>query len=120
MIQTTPTETQLTVPAARCADGTGALAALFFSDDPVDIARAKAICRRCERRERCLAGALARAEPAGVWGGELVSGGVVVALKRPCGRPPKHPRPQLFVDELGRVVDDPDDTAVAVFAAGTA
>lgn len=109
------------LPPARCADGTGTLISLFFSDDPVDIARAKAICRRCDRREPCLDAALSRGEPAGVWGGELLSGGVVVALKRPCGRPPKHPRPQLFVDELGRISEDPGSTtAVPVFAAGRA
>lgn len=109
------------LPPARCADGTGALISLFFSDDPVDIARAKAICRRCDRRDPCLDAALSRGEPAGVWGGELLSGGVVVALKRPCGRPPKHPRPQLFVDELGRISDDPGSTtAVPVFAGGRA
>lgn len=108
-------------PPARCADGTGALVALFFSDDPVDIARAKAICRRCDRRDACLGAALSRAEPAGVWGGELLNGGVVVAPKRPCGRPPKHPRPQVFVDELGQIVDHPgSNDAVPVFAGGAA
>lgn len=109
------------LPPARCADGTGALVSLFFSDDPVDIARAKAICRRCDRRDACLEAALSRAEPAGVWGGELVSAGVVVAPKRPCGRPPKHPRPQVFVDELGRILEQPGTTgAVPVFAGGAA
>lgn len=91
---------------ARCADGTGALTGLFFSDHVVDIARAKAICGRCDLRERCLNDALEREEPWGVWGGELLSGGRVVAVKRPCGRPPKHPRPVVRVDELGHVVDD--------------
>lgn len=89
---------------ARCADGTGALTGLFFSDHAVDIARAKAICARCALRERCLADALERQEPWGVWGGELLSSGRVVALKRPCGRPPKQPRPELRVDELGEIL----------------
>ena len=31
-------------PAPRCADGNGTLTPLFFSDDIIDIARAKAIC----------------------------------------------------------------------------
>ncbi len=35
----------------------------------------------------CLAGALERREPWGVWGGELFVSGVVVARKRPRGRP---------------------------------
>jgi len=40
-------------------------------------------------RSACLAGALQRAEPAGVWGGELLLRGVVIADKRPRGRPRK-------------------------------
>jgi WhiB family redox-sensing transcriptional regulator len=88
---------------ARCADGNGTLAPLFFSDHVIDIARAKAICRKCSLRERCLEGALERAEPWGVWGGELLSSGRIVAVKRPCGRPPTRPRPELVVDEMGVV-----------------
>ncbi len=85
---------------ARCADGNGTLTSLFFSEDPIDIARAKAICSKCPVRAPCLAGALERAEPVGVWGGQLLVGGVVVSHKRPRGRPPKHPRPELVVDEV--------------------
>lgn len=88
---------------ARCADGNGTLTPLFFSDHVIDIARAKAICAKCVLRERCLTDALEREEPWGVWGGELLSGGRIVAVKRPCGRPPKHPRPELVVDEMGVV-----------------
>lgn len=84
----------------RCADGNGTLTALFFSDDAIDIARAKAICSRCGLAERCLDGALERAEPYGVWGGKLVIDGAVVEVKRGRGRPPKHPRPPLVVDEV--------------------
>lgn len=89
---------------ARCADGNGTLTPLFFSDHVVDIARAKAICAKCDLRERCLSDALEREEPWGVWGGELLSGGRIVKVKRPCGRPPKHPRPELVVDEMGEPV----------------
>jgi WhiB family redox-sensing transcriptional regulator len=89
--------------APRCADGNGTLTPLFFSDNIVDIGRAKAICAKCSLRERCLSGALEREEPWGVWGGELLSGGRIVAVKRPCGRPPKHPRPELVIDEMGVV-----------------
>ena len=92
-----------TVQVARCADGNGTLTPLFFSDHVLDIARAKAICARCALREACLADALDREEPWGVWGGELLSGGRIVAPKRPGGRPPKHPRPPQYVDELGLV-----------------
>jgi WhiB family redox-sensing transcriptional regulator len=47
--------------------------------------------RDCPVREACLAGAMERREPWGVWGGELFIAGVVVARKRPRGRPRKHP-----------------------------
>lgn len=85
---------------ARCSDGAGTLTELFFSDDPIDIARAKAICSKCTLQEACLSGALARAESFGVWGGQLFVNGAVVAHKRRRGRPPKHPRPELVVDEV--------------------
>ena len=84
----------------RCADGNGTLTPLFFSDDEIDIARAKAICTRCGLSERCLEGALDRAEPYGVWGGRLVIDGAVVEVKRGRGPPPKNPRPVLVVDEV--------------------
>ncbi len=88
---------------ARCADGHGTLSALFFSDNVIDIARAKAMCGLCPLQVECLASALEREEPWGVWGGELLSGGRIIANKRPCGRPPKHPRPEMVIDELGPV-----------------
>ncbi|NNE11409.1 MAG: WhiB family transcriptional regulator [Ilumatobacter sp.] len=84
----------------RCADGNGTLTHLFFSDDEFDIARAKAICSKCGLAPTCLADAIERAEPYGVWGGELLVEGVIVAVKRGRGRPPKHPRPPLVVDEV--------------------
>ena len=90
-------------PVARCADGHGTMTGLFFSDNVVDIARAKAMCGLCPLQASCLAGALEREEPWGVWGGELLSGGRVIANKRPCGRPPKHPRPAAVIDEMGPV-----------------
>ena len=90
-------------PAPRCADGNGTLTPLFFSDDLVDIARAKAICAKCPLTAACLHDALEREEPWGVWGGELLLSGRIVRNKRPCGRPPKQPRPELVVDELGQV-----------------
>ena len=90
----------LRTPQARCADGHGTLTHLFFSDDVIDIARAKAICSKCQLTATCLDGALDRAEPWGVWGGELLDNGRIVVHKRPRGRPPKHPRPVLVVDEV--------------------
>ena len=86
---------------ARCQDGTGNFADLFFSEDLGDIARAKAICGNCPAREPCLQVATDRREPWGVWGGELFLNGKVMAAKRRRGRPPKHGRPCLIVDELG-------------------
>lgn len=64
---------------------------LFFADTPLEVERAKQVCLDCPLRTECLAGALRRAEPHGVWGGELFVDGLVVARKRPRGRPRKHP-----------------------------
>ena len=84
---------------ARCRDGNGTLTHLFFSDEAIDTARAKAICSKCTLAAACLEGALERAEPWGVWGGELLETGRIVANKRPRGRPPKHPRPLVVINE---------------------
>ena len=65
-------------------------AALWFAESPADVELAKALCGRCPARLDCLAGALAREEPWGVWGGELFVRGAVVASKRPRGRPRKN------------------------------
>ena len=64
---------------------------LFFAESPADVETAKALCVDCPIRTECLAGALDRREPWGVWGGELFIAGVVVARKRPRGRPRKNP-----------------------------
>jgi WhiB family redox-sensing transcriptional regulator len=85
---------------ARCADGDGGLTHLFFSDDAVDLARAKAICARCTLAEACLTGALDRAEHYGVWGGHLLMDGVIVEDRPRRGRPPRTPRPVLIMDEV--------------------
>ena len=66
---------------------------LFFAEAPEDIRLAKALCGLCPVRQACLAGALQRAEPCGVWGGELFLRGAVIAGKRPRGRPPKSASP---------------------------
>ena len=62
---------------------------LWFAELPEDVEAAKALCLECPIREACLAGALERREPWGVWGGQLVLQGVVVPRKRPRGRPRK-------------------------------
>jgi WhiB family transcriptional regulator, redox-sensing transcriptional regulator len=62
---------------------------LFFAEAPGDVRLAKELCGLCPVRRACLAGALERGEPCGVWGGELFLRGVIIAEKRARGRPPK-------------------------------
>ena len=62
---------------------------LWFAEDPRDLERAKAMCADCPLRVQCLQAALDRAEPWGVWGGEIFERGAVIARKRPRGRPRK-------------------------------
>jgi WhiB family transcriptional regulator, redox-sensing transcriptional regulator len=62
---------------------------LWFADAPAELELAKSLCTDCPVRVECLAGALERAEPWGVWGGEIFERGVVIARKRPRGRPRK-------------------------------
>lgn len=63
---------------------------LFFAETPTDVELAKALCVDCPVRAECLAGALERREPWGVWGGELFLQGTVIPRKRPRGRPRKN------------------------------
>jgi WhiB family transcriptional regulator, redox-sensing transcriptional regulator len=65
---------------------------LWFADKPADLEAAKELCQDCPARVACLSGALERRETWGVWGGEIFEHGVVVARKRPRGRPRKHDR----------------------------
>jgi WhiB family redox-sensing transcriptional regulator len=62
---------------------------LFFAESPRDVDQAKAMCQGCGARIACLAGALERGEPWGVWGGELLMRGAIVPGKRARGRPRK-------------------------------
>ena len=64
-------------------------AELWFAESPADVEYAKSLCGDCPVRATCLAGALERREPWGVWGGELFVQGVIVPRKRPRGRPRK-------------------------------
>ena len=80
---------------AKCRDGAATMVELFFSEQLDDIARAKAICATCAVREPCLAGAVERREPWGVWGGQLFLNGKILAFKRKRGRPPKNAPAQL-------------------------
>ncbi|CAM3251224.1 WhiB family transcriptional regulator [Nocardioides dubius] len=63
---------------------------LFFAESPTDVEYAKALCEDCPVQALCLAGALERREPWGVWGGQLFLQGAVIPRKRPRGRPRKH------------------------------
>ena len=62
---------------------------LWFAEAPAELERAKGLCGACPVRVECLAGALAREEPWGVWGGEIFERGAVIPRKRPRGRPSK-------------------------------
>lgn len=77
-----PRSEQLKLPCRRDPD-------LWFAERPADLERAKQLCTDCPIRSECLAGALSRGEPWGVWGGEIVESGSVISRKRPRGRPPK-------------------------------
>jgi hypothetical protein len=57
-------------------------------DLPTELQLAKAYCRPCPMRGHCLAGAVERHEPHGVWGGEIFARGEIITEKRPRGRPP--------------------------------
>lgn len=62
---------------------------LWFADHPAAVSQAQALCRSCPLRVECLAGALERQEPWGIWGGEVFEGGQIVARRRRPGRPRK-------------------------------
>jgi WhiB family redox-sensing transcriptional regulator len=62
---------------------------LWFANLPEHLEYAKALCSGCPVHQRCLAGALERKEPHGVWGGHIVVDGEVTSHKRTRGRPRK-------------------------------
>jgi WhiB family redox-sensing transcriptional regulator len=62
---------------------------LWFAEGTDAAEHARELCLGCPVRAACLAGALERAEPWGVWGGEVFQDGVVIAVKRGRGRPRK-------------------------------
>jgi WhiB family redox-sensing transcriptional regulator len=68
---------------------------LWFGEIPADLEQAKAFCLDCPARLACLAGAIERREPWGVWGGEIFERGAIVARKRPRGRPRKSDRTEV-------------------------
>lgn len=77
---------------------------LWFSELPAELEQAKAHCHQCQLRTACLAGALERGEPCGVWGGEILHQGAIIARKRPRGRPPR-PGPMPGTATAGTVAN---------------
>jgi len=59
---------------------------------PGHLELAKACCEACPLRRPCLAGAVERGEPCGVWGGEIFERGRIIAFKRPRGHPGRQAR----------------------------
>jgi WhiB family redox-sensing transcriptional regulator len=81
---------------------------LWFAEAPSDLEVAKTLCGGCPLKVECLAGAIERAEPWGVWGGEIFERGAVVPRKRPRGRPRKEDLARdavLRVEAASRVAD---------------
>ena len=92
---------ELTTPVP-CRDGNPRL---WFAEDPEDLELAKAHCRSCPLRAACLAGAIERREPCGVWGGEIFDRGRILPAKRRRGRPhtdrPAYRHPVRAADRAG-------------------
>jgi WhiB family transcriptional regulator, redox-sensing transcriptional regulator len=91
------TSSSLSALASRASDMGDPLpcsddAALWFSEVPADLELAKAMCGSCPLRRPCLAGAVERREPFGVWGGEIFERGRIIAYKRPRGHPGRRSR----------------------------
>jgi WhiB family redox-sensing transcriptional regulator len=93
-----PTDQLLDPLAKECPDDVPCRvqdAELWFAETPAQLEQAKAHCLGCPARLACLAGALERREPWGVWGGEIFERGAIVARKRPRGRPRKDDRTEV-------------------------
>jgi WhiB family redox-sensing transcriptional regulator len=83
------TDEQLALPCAQGPD-------LWFAEAAAELDEAKRRCAPCPARTDCLAAALVRGEPWGVWGGEILEDGAVVAHRRTRGRPRKvQPEPGI-------------------------
>jgi WhiB family redox-sensing transcriptional regulator len=96
---------------------------LWFSDAPAELELAKSLCGDCPLRVECLAGAVEREEPWGVWGGEIFERGAVVPRKRPRGRPRKGDAArdaELRVELAARVSALTADVPAVPALAGTA
>ena len=101
-----PDEAVIQTVGPRCADGNGTLTPLFFSDDLVDIARAKAMCTKCplSAPTACVTPSTARSHGASGAASSCSTG----ASSRPSGRAGVHPSAHVrrwSIDELGPVVE---------------
>lgn len=76
---------------------------LWFAEHSTQVEKAKTLCRACPLQVGCLEGAVERAEPWGVWGGEVFIDGTVVARKRGRGRPSKAELLARQAEEAARV-----------------
>src|SRR3954464_12492702 len=70
---------------------------LWFADAPAELELAKSLCGDCPVRIECLAGAVERAEPWGVWGGEIFERGAWFPGRGPGGRPRREAAPRAEV-----------------------
>ncbi|XXM85122.1 WhiB family transcriptional regulator [Cellulosimicrobium sp. PMB13] len=86
---------------------------LWFAERAAEVEEAKALCRTCPLVEGCLAGAVERREPWGVWGGEVFVDGVVVARKRGRGRPSKAEVLARQAEEAARLEAEASASAAA-------
>lgn len=77
----------LDLPCHSACSDRWADADLWFASAPAELELAKALCGQCPIQAECLAGALHREEPWGVWGGEIFERGVVIPRERSRGRP---------------------------------
>jgi len=64
----------------------------WFSSVREELSRAMLSCRSCSHMSECLAGALARGEAAGVWGGRYLVDGRIAAVPGPRLPPRKRIR----------------------------
>jgi transcription factor WhiB len=79
-------------PEAARTPCTSADPELWFAERPAELTLAKAMCAHCPIKTACPSAALDRREPWGVWGGEILRQGVVLAYKRGRGRPSNRDR----------------------------
>jgi len=76
---------------------------LFFSERPVDLAGAQALCGRCPVRLPCLRSALEEDIEWGVWGGVIFWEGQPYYRRRGRGRPRKEDEERPLSADIGEL-----------------